>query len=93
MLLHNFKFAFKTRKAWWFTATSRSRARFARTTLGSFWLGFGSHVGTENRYNLKKIRSLTKYQKQGFRVDCLSKIKVPGFQNLLKIDEKKRCEN
>ncbi len=39
MLLDNFKFAFKTRKAWWFTATSRSRARFARTTLGSFWLG------------------------------------------------------
>ena len=40
MFLDNFKFAFKTRKAWWYTATSRSRARFARTTLGSFWLGF-----------------------------------------------------
>ena len=39
MLLDNFKFAFKSRKAWWYTATSRSRARFARTTLGSFWLG------------------------------------------------------
>ena len=42
MLLNNFKFAFKTRKSWWYTATSRSRARFARTTLGSFWLGFSN---------------------------------------------------
>ncbi len=42
MLLDSFKFAFKTRKAWWYTATSRSRARFARTTLGSFWLGFSN---------------------------------------------------
>ena len=48
MLLNNFKFAFKTRKAWWFTASSRSRARFARTTLGSFWLGFSNllSIGT-----------------------------------------------
>ena len=42
MLLDNFKFAFKTRKAWWYTATSRSRSRFARTTLGSFWLGLSN---------------------------------------------------
>ena len=48
MLLNNFKFAFKTRRAWWFTASSRSRARFARTTLGSFWLGFSNllSIGT-----------------------------------------------
>ena len=48
MLLDNFKFALKTRKAWWFTASSRSRARFARTTLGSFWLGFSNllSIGT-----------------------------------------------
>ena len=48
MLLNSFKFAFKTRKAWWYTATSRSRARFARTTLGSFWLGFSNllSIGT-----------------------------------------------
>ena len=47
-LLDSFKFTFKTRKAWWFTATSRSRARFARTTLGSFWLGFSNllSIGT-----------------------------------------------
>ena len=42
MLLDNFKFAFKTRRAWWYTATSRSRARFAKTTLGSFWLGLSN---------------------------------------------------
>ncbi len=42
MLFNNFKFALKTRKAWWYTATSRSRARFARTTLGSFWLGLSN---------------------------------------------------
>ena len=48
MLLDNFKFAFKTRKAWWYTASSRSRARLARTTLGSFWLGFSNllSIGT-----------------------------------------------
>ena len=42
MLFNNLKFAFRTRKAWWYTATSRSRARFARTTLGSFWLGLSN---------------------------------------------------
>ena len=42
MLFDNFKFAFKTRKSWWYTASSRSRARFARTTLGSFWLGLSN---------------------------------------------------
>jgi len=48
MLFSSFKFAFKTRKAWWFTATSRSRARFARTALGSFWLGLSNllSIGT-----------------------------------------------
>ena len=48
MLLDNFKFAFKTRRAWWYTATSRSRARFVKTTLGSFWLGFSNllSIGT-----------------------------------------------
>ena len=30
------------RRAWWFTATARTRARFARTTLGSFWLGLSN---------------------------------------------------
>tara|TARA_Y100001968_G_scaffold124263_1_gene113258 strand:- start:829 stop:1608 length:780 start_codon:yes stop_codon:yes gene_type:complete len=48
MLLNNISFAFKTRRFWWYTATSRTRARFARTTLGSFWLGFSNllSIGT-----------------------------------------------
>ena len=31
-----------TRRAWWFTATARTRARFSRTVLGSFWLGIAN---------------------------------------------------
>jgi len=48
MLFNNLKFVLRTRRAWWYTATSRSRARFARTTLGSFWLGFSNllSIGT-----------------------------------------------
>ena len=38
----NLKFSLQTKQLWWFTATSRSRARFARTALGSFWLGFSN---------------------------------------------------
>ena len=30
------------RRAWWFTATARTKARFARTVLGSFWLGLSN---------------------------------------------------
>ena len=36
------KEAWRMRQAWWFTATARSRARFARTFLGSFWLGLSN---------------------------------------------------
>ena len=36
------KYGCSTRRVWWFTATSRSRSRFARTTLGSFWLGISN---------------------------------------------------
>jgi len=42
MLFKNINFAWKTRRFWFFTATSRTRSRFARTTLGSFWLGFSN---------------------------------------------------
>ena len=35
-------FAWSSRRAWWFTATARTRERFARTTLGSFWLGLSN---------------------------------------------------
>jgi len=36
------RYAWASRRAWWFTATARTRARFARTALGSFWLGFSN---------------------------------------------------
>jgi lipopolysaccharide transport system permease protein len=36
------KVGWKTRRAWWFTATARTRERFARTALGSFWLGLSN---------------------------------------------------
>jgi lipopolysaccharide transport system permease protein len=36
------KIGWKTRRAWWFTATSRTRERFSRTALGSFWLGLSN---------------------------------------------------
>ncbi len=42
MLLNSINFAWKKRRFWWYTATSRTRARFARTTLGSFWLGLSN---------------------------------------------------
>ena len=41
-VIDSIHFALITRKAWWFTATARSRSRFARTTLGSFWLGISN---------------------------------------------------
>ena len=36
------RFAWKSRRAWWFTATARTRERFARTAIGSFWLGLSN---------------------------------------------------
>tara|TARA_B100000945_G_scaffold19734_1_gene14275 strand:+ start:140 stop:919 length:780 start_codon:yes stop_codon:yes gene_type:complete len=42
MIIDDLKFAINNRQVWWYTATSRTRARFARTTLGSFWLGFSN---------------------------------------------------
>ena len=36
------KEAWRMRRAWWFTATARTRARFARTFFGSFWLGLSN---------------------------------------------------
>jgi len=36
------RYAWSSRRAWWFTATARTRARFARTALGSFWLGLSN---------------------------------------------------
>ena len=34
--------AVRMRRAWWFTATARTRERFVRTYLGSFWLGLSN---------------------------------------------------
>ena len=34
--------AWRMRRVWWFTATSRTRARFVRTYFGSFWLGLSN---------------------------------------------------
>ena len=34
--------AWRQRRVWWFTATARTRARFARTMFGSFWLGLSN---------------------------------------------------
>ena len=34
--------AWRLRRVWWFTATARTKARFARTYLGSFWLGLSN---------------------------------------------------
>ncbi|MCS5698078.1 hypothetical protein NZK32_03365 [Cyanobium sp. FGCU-52] len=36
------RFGWKSRRAWWFTASARTRERFARTALGSFWLGLSN---------------------------------------------------
>ena len=41
-LLGTLKDSWDLRRVWWFTATSRTRARFARTILGSFWLGLSN---------------------------------------------------
>ncbi|WP_411869073.1 ABC transporter permease [Vulcanococcus limneticus] len=41
-VLDAFTAGWELRHAWWFTATARTRARFARTMLGSFWLGLSN---------------------------------------------------
>lgn len=39
-------YAFKSRRFWWFNALSRTKARFRRTILGSFWLGLSTVLST-----------------------------------------------
>jgi lipopolysaccharide transport system permease protein len=36
------RYIFKTRRTWWFTAIAKTKARYARTVLGSFWLGIST---------------------------------------------------
>jgi lipopolysaccharide transport system permease protein len=35
-------YGWRSRRVWWFTATARTHARFARTLLGGFWLGISN---------------------------------------------------
>ncbi len=35
-------YCLKTRRAWWYTALSKTKARYARTALGSLWLGLST---------------------------------------------------
>ena len=41
-VISSIKYALRTRRAWWFTATARTRARYSRTILGSLWLGISN---------------------------------------------------
>jgi lipopolysaccharide transport system permease protein len=36
------QYGWQSRRAWWFTASARTQERFARTALGSFWLGLSN---------------------------------------------------
>ena len=42
IIIESLAYGWRSRRAWWFTATSRTRARFARTALGGFWLGLSN---------------------------------------------------
>ena len=41
-ILNTIDYVITTRKTWWFTAIAKTKARFARTTLGSLWLGIST---------------------------------------------------
>ncbi len=41
-ILNSCRYAWTSRRVWWFTATARTKARFSRTFLGSFWLGLSN---------------------------------------------------
>ena len=36
------RYSLKTKRTWWFTAIAKTKARYARTVLGSFWLGIST---------------------------------------------------
>ena len=42
ILVNSIKYSYKTRRAWFFTASARTKARFARTLLGNYWLGISN---------------------------------------------------
>jgi len=60
IIFREFAYAYNTRKIWSYTATSRTKARFSRTILGSFWLGLS---------NLLSILALGMVYGTVFRVD------------------------
>lgn len=41
-LIYQIKQILRLRRVWWFSATARTKARFARTKLGSYWLGLSN---------------------------------------------------
>jgi len=41
-LNYQIKQILKLRRVWWFSASTRTKARFARTKLGSYWLGLSN---------------------------------------------------
>lgn len=40
--LRSIIYGWKTRRAWWYIASAKTRDRFARTAIGSFWLGLSN---------------------------------------------------
>ena len=46
IIIESLAYGWRSRRAWWFTATARTRARFARTALGGFWLGLSNLLST-----------------------------------------------
>ena len=41
-LTSTLRYAWRTRRVWWFSSLARTKARFARTTIGGFWLGLSN---------------------------------------------------
>lgn len=41
-ILITIKYGWSSRRAWWFTASSRTAERFSRAALGSFWIGLSN---------------------------------------------------
>lgn len=61
------RFAWRSRRVWWFTATARTKARYVRTKLGNLWLGFT---------NLLSIAVLAAVYGTVFRVENFSQYAV-----------------
>ena len=41
-IFDSLKYGLYSRRSWWYVATARTKARFARTLLGGFWLGLSN---------------------------------------------------